>query len=111
MSKPNKRRVAPRVAGFAITTGGICLLLSLPAEQANAATVGQPSLLFGLTSTVSGVIQVVTDPVTGTLGSVVNSVTEPPASTAPTVTQAPVAGDQATGRAKARSSAQPPHAP
>ena len=54
MSKPNTRRVILRVTRFAITTGGICLLLSFPAEQADAATVGQPSLLSGLTSTVSG---------------------------------------------------------
>src|SRR6185437_13885127 len=75
MSKPNTRRVVRRVAPITIAGCGICLLLSMSAGQADAATAGQPSLLSGLTSGVSSGLQSVTDPVTGAVGSIVNSVT------------------------------------
>ena len=48
MSKPNTRRVIPRAAWFAIASGGICLLLSLPAQQAHAAA-GRPAIAAGRT--------------------------------------------------------------
>jgi len=54
MPKPNKRRIILRATRFATAGCGICLLLSIPANQANAATISQPSLLSGLTSGVSG---------------------------------------------------------
>ena len=81
MSKPNTRRVILRAARFAIASGGICLLLSLPAEQAHAATGGQPSPLSGLT---------------GVLGSIVSAITGPVASKPPAVAQAPAPTNQAT---------------
>jgi len=45
MSEPKTRRVILRTARFAMASGGICLLLSVPAQQADAATGGDPSLL------------------------------------------------------------------
>lgn len=96
MTKPNTRRAVARAACIATGTGGICLLLSLSATQAYAATGDQPSALSGLTSTVSGVLQAVTDPVTGALGSVVNSVTEPATSTTGSTTSTAPATSQAS---------------
>ncbi len=66
MSKPNTRRVIRRAARFAIASGGICLLLSLPAQRADAATGGQPSLLGGLTGVLGSLVSTVTGTVTGT---------------------------------------------
>lgn len=91
MSKPNTRRVILRAARFAIASGGICLLLSLPAKQAQAGTGGQPSLLSGLT---------------GVIGSIVNSVTEPVTSTVPIVAQVPAPTNQATPTASASPASQ-----
>ena len=88
MSKPNTRRVILRAARFAIVSGGICLLLSLPAKQAQAGTGGQPSLL------------------TGVIGSIVNSVTEPVTSTVPIVAQVPATTNQTTPTASASPASQ-----
>ena len=101
MPKPNTRRVIVRAT---IAGGGICVLLSLPAGQAHAATVSQPSLLSGLTSGVSGGLQAVTDPVTGLLGSIVSSVTEPVTSTASAAAKEAVPTKQAAPTASASSS-------
>jgi len=100
MSKPNTRRTVVRAARIATGTGGICLLLSLPATQAYAAAGDQPSPISGLTSTVSGVVQAATDPVTGALGAIANSVTEPVTST----TRSAASTAQATGQSSAPSS-------
>jgi len=100
MSKPNTRRTVVRAVRIATGTGGICLLLSLPATQAYAATGDQPSPISGLTSTVSGVVQAATDPVTGALGAIANSVTEPVTST----TRSAASTAQATGQSSAPSS-------
>ena len=78
ISKPNTHRAVVRAARITTGTGGICLLLSLPATQAYAATGDQPSPLSGLTSTVSGVVQAATDPVAGALGTIVITVEHPP---------------------------------
>jgi hypothetical protein len=91
MSKPKTRRVILRAARFAIASGGICLLLSLPAKQAQAGTGGQPSLPSGLT---------------GVIGSIVNSVTEPVTSTVPIVAQVPAPTNQATPTASASPASQ-----
>src|ERR1700758_5110483 len=106
MSKPNTHRVILRVARFGMAGGGICLLLSLPAQQADAATVSQPSLLSGLTSGVSSGIQAVTDPVTNVLGSVVSSVAKPVSSAAPAAVQAAVPTSQAASAASASRASQ-----
>jgi hypothetical protein len=107
MSNRNTRRVIRQAARFAVASGGICLFLSLPAKQAQAATGGQPSLLSGLTSGVSDVVQAVTGPVTGVLGSVVNSGSEPVTGTASAATQAPTSGNQVTPTASAVPQSQP----
>ena len=91
MSKPKTRRVILRAARFAIASGGICLLLSLPAKQAQAGTGGQPSLPSELT---------------GVIGSIVNSVTEPVTSTVPIVAQVPAPTNQATPTASASPASQ-----
>ena len=92
MSKPNTRRVILRAARFAIASGGICLLLSFPAQQAHAATGGQPSLLGGLT---------------GVLGSIVSTVTGPVTGTASAVASAPVPANQVTPTASGSPPSQP----
>ena len=106
MLKPSNRRVILRAARFALASGGICLLLSLPAEQANAATGGQPSLLSGLGSDVSGVVQTLTAPVTGVLGSVASSGSEPVTGTASTAAQTPASTGQAAPTTSAGPSSQ-----
>src|ERR1700733_4634499 len=67
MSKPNRRRVILRAARLALASGGICLLLTFPAQQAHAATGGQPPLLGGLTGVVGSIVSTVTGSVTGTV--------------------------------------------
>jgi hypothetical protein len=62
MSKPNTRRVIPRVARFAIASGGVYMLLSLPAQQADAATGGP---LSGLTDAAGSIVTSATGSVTG----------------------------------------------
>src|ERR1700753_3944891 len=81
MSKPSIRRVIRRAARFAIASGGICLVLSLTATQADAARGSEPPVLSGLTTVV---------------GSLVNTVTEPVTSVVPAVAQALAPTDQAT---------------
>src|SRR5579859_6784081 len=56
MPNPNTRRAIRRAARLAIASGGICLLLSFPAQQARAATGGQPPLLSGLTGVLGSVV-------------------------------------------------------
>ena len=92
MSKPKKCRVILQAARFAIASGGICLLLSVPAQQADAATGGQPSLLGG---------------VTGVLGSIVSTVTGSVTGTAPAVASAPAPANQATSTASGSAPSQP----
>ena len=101
MSKPNTRRVIPRAARFAIASGGISLLLSFPAQQARAATGGQPPLLSGLTGDLGSIVSTVTGSVTGTATAVAsaavpaNQVT-PTASGSPPSQPAAPSGGQAS---------------
>src|ERR1700744_3765663 len=67
MSKPNTRRVIPRVARFAIASGGVYVLLSLPAQQADAATGGP---LSGLTDVAGSIATSATGSVTGSAAAV-----------------------------------------
>jgi hypothetical protein len=95
MSKPTTRRAVRRTGGLTIVAGGTAFFLVIFPGQAYAATSGQPSVLSGLTGTVSGVLATVTEPVTGALGSIVNSVSEPLTGGTPAIIHAPA--DQATG--------------
>jgi len=72
MSKPRKRRVILRSARFAIACGGICLLLSFPAQQADAATLDQPSPLGGLTGVAGSAVGTVTGGTSGVVNKAVN---------------------------------------
>lgn len=83
MSKPNTRRVIPRVARFAIASGGVYMLLSLPAQEADAATGGP---LSGLTDAAGSIVTSATGSVTGP---------------APAVAQAPAAANQAVSAVSA----------
>src|SRR5580698_7472581 len=83
MSKPNTRRVIPRVARFAIASGGVYVLLSLPAQQADAATGGP---LSGLTDVAGSIVTSATGSVTGS---------------APAVAQAQAAANQAVSAVSA----------
>ena len=83
MSKPNTPRVIPRVARFAIASGGVYVLLSLTAQQADAATGG---LLPGLTDVAGSIVTSATGSVTGS---------------APAVAQAPAAANQAVSAVSA----------
>src|SRR5580698_5173168 len=88
MSKPHTRRVILRAARFGIASGGICLLLSFPAQQADAATGGQPSLLGGLTGVVGSIVGTVTGSVTGTAQAVA-SAPAPASQVTPTASGSP----------------------
>ncbi|HEY1625105.1 MAG TPA: hypothetical protein VGG16_15035, partial [Streptosporangiaceae bacterium] len=96
MSKKNTRRVIRRATGIAFASAGIYLLICAPAGQAQAATVGQPTLISGLTSGVTDTVQGVTDPVTSTLGSIVSTVTNTVALPAASSTSSSGTGSQDT---------------